>query len=1580
MFSISEPIGKDEFLRIYEETTELAMLMLAPFGIPVNIQNASSNVLSEYRADEDFTNMYRIWEDVISRVLFHSHGITDDRIASSMNLYFEKRAEHDVIQAVEKAKNCIKEIMQSNSDFVEIPFGDLRDVSNDDISNAVAEAMTNIWNTLKQIRKAFGIDPSKNDNENENLFCFDIDENKNIFKKKKFVDHRLLNNQSLGLRVIPWIPSGGDLLSASEIFYEDDSFHKNNDNNDNNIKKNKKNNNDKKMKLEDILNLFKDMQKSMRLRIPCTKEESNCTLDVDLTHKNHSRNKSNKNYWYEIQINCSEWYALISMHSDIKSIYNQSTAVQDAAYQILTDLKDDILQKKEKEHHQFLEKKKKSIDMVGMCAGATCAHPYLSFSSLLNVFECEKKFNSTLDVINHTIGCFDRAEQWIRHSRRLLGFILEGEIETTIFKKNIKKYISSQKNQISEIILEVYNSLHNNDLKQSESQKNHFDKSNNIMRTLNSLGFNIYFEKTDKSDNNTEEDIKNSFIKFEHLAIAPMIGCAAAAVMCAESGILAMITDEVRLSYVECQLYSIQAEGMMCLYECLHLVSMGLVDLYDEQLLKLMNEKQSYSSVDEDNEDEEEQCVDSCEYEINNHFKKNNSDTKVEDPIKLMEDLNSLILLRCDAAINTAAEAMGVDNDKISFTATSLPDQPCHGPALAYSIRSQLFAARAERHRMNNIHGIDTSMTKYQILHKNAATDAFAAFLVSGANDFELASGAEESLRASVVDQPYLEVEEEESNKVVIKKGVKYLRRNWMVGSYLAGYMGLEDSMGIDIDVVGTQIADRGEAILDHMDNFFESKEDILHLDQIDINYDILYHLSTNPESKLLYRAITRGCILMAAAETGAFHVLGDDLSVYDDYWIKDDKNLECTEVQFVDMSDDINNLSSKSDAHYNSPPTRQFRDLLVELHNAITGKGTTRSMFFRREPKMRPMENFLKSKGYCKTDLEGDDVSDIASRSFCGPCPVLVAMRSLVTNAEVMKASGVEIGLEPTCDRPIIDQDCELCAEIEDNEGATIDTVKFESFHDSEKLISSPVWCWFASRYRDLISILLYLDGDMNGALSCLRSAIELTQLFDGLSTSQITLEYLIDLKTRLGAILVEMDHIEEARTELNSALDYIKVLERYQKEAEVRKKKDNSNDDDIDDVYKSESDTGEYFLDLFHQNAFKSIQIDEIKDGVHDDGISQPEMDGSDNNNTRYDDNIKQEKMVALYSDVLFHQRKASVLLHLAETILAASTNISMDMDMEGSGVGLSNTASELQHVEKLVRDGLNSSSFALYSCEKLNEELILAERRWSPNTLKSQWYSITVRDCIICSSDRSTNKDMKVCLLSGGKYGSRKKPGSLCARTKFRLLRQHSNLQAMLAISLFRSSPSHPEHSIQTAQRGLFQLDDKFKNLADSIDLLPLLENNFGEYYAFHSGLTSTKLYDVSLILALGELMAQAGNVTSAITFFRKAALKQVTNPLPHLSGAKIYVTLRQHIQALLHANFAVRLDPSFVPGLIDLAAVYRSKGNAGQAEQVLSVALDMCNSRGSEWRDIVAAHGVSRIQKDVANKLGLNGILC
>ena len=101
MFSISEPICKDEFLRIYEETTELAMLMLAPFGVPRNIQN----VLSDYRAEEDFTNMYRVWEDVISRVLFHSQGITDDRIASSMNLYFEKRAEYDVIEAVETAKN-----------------------------------------------------------------------------------------------------------------------------------------------------------------------------------------------------------------------------------------------------------------------------------------------------------------------------------------------------------------------------------------------------------------------------------------------------------------------------------------------------------------------------------------------------------------------------------------------------------------------------------------------------------------------------------------------------------------------------------------------------------------------------------------------------------------------------------------------------------------------------------------------------------------------------------------------------------------------------------------------------------------------------------------------------------------------------------------------------------------------------------------------------------------------------------------------------------------------------------------------------------------------------------------------------------------------------------------------------------------------------------------------------------------------------------------------------------------------------------------------------------------------------------
>ena len=69
---MAQPVPKSVFLDAYEETTLLAQLLVAPFGLPPG--GAAADVLGGDAAVEEYTAVYRQWEDVLSRKVYAAKG------------------------------------------------------------------------------------------------------------------------------------------------------------------------------------------------------------------------------------------------------------------------------------------------------------------------------------------------------------------------------------------------------------------------------------------------------------------------------------------------------------------------------------------------------------------------------------------------------------------------------------------------------------------------------------------------------------------------------------------------------------------------------------------------------------------------------------------------------------------------------------------------------------------------------------------------------------------------------------------------------------------------------------------------------------------------------------------------------------------------------------------------------------------------------------------------------------------------------------------------------------------------------------------------------------------------------------------------------------------------------------------------------------------------------------------------------------------------------------------------------------------------------------------------------------------
>jgi len=119
-FAVATPVSKPLFLDTYKDIAYASQLLLAPLGTTLRV--SVTQVLGNSQAAEEYTRIFRSWEEVVSRAVYARKGISDDKVAASMHQFLEVDKDHEVLTAIGAEADSILKILTS-PDAVEMPRG-----------------------------------------------------------------------------------------------------------------------------------------------------------------------------------------------------------------------------------------------------------------------------------------------------------------------------------------------------------------------------------------------------------------------------------------------------------------------------------------------------------------------------------------------------------------------------------------------------------------------------------------------------------------------------------------------------------------------------------------------------------------------------------------------------------------------------------------------------------------------------------------------------------------------------------------------------------------------------------------------------------------------------------------------------------------------------------------------------------------------------------------------------------------------------------------------------------------------------------------------------------------------------------------------------------------------------------------------------------------------------------------------------------------------------------------------------------------------------------------------------------------
>ena len=93
-FAIAQPLGREDFLKLYRQVTLFSRLLFAPFGI----HDQTLDLIGQKSFLETYSTTYQQVEDVLSKCVFRYHGYEDDRIIATMHKFVGQQAKDAVVR------------------------------------------------------------------------------------------------------------------------------------------------------------------------------------------------------------------------------------------------------------------------------------------------------------------------------------------------------------------------------------------------------------------------------------------------------------------------------------------------------------------------------------------------------------------------------------------------------------------------------------------------------------------------------------------------------------------------------------------------------------------------------------------------------------------------------------------------------------------------------------------------------------------------------------------------------------------------------------------------------------------------------------------------------------------------------------------------------------------------------------------------------------------------------------------------------------------------------------------------------------------------------------------------------------------------------------------------------------------------------------------------------------------------------------------------------------------------------------------------------------------------------------------
>ena len=118
-FKTATPIGRDLFVETYQDVARISQLLVAPLG--AGYRACATNVISPESALEEYTKLFRQWEEVISRSVYFAKDVPEDRVAASMHLFLEVQKDAEVLTAIREEVASVNSILEPPSVVALVP-------------------------------------------------------------------------------------------------------------------------------------------------------------------------------------------------------------------------------------------------------------------------------------------------------------------------------------------------------------------------------------------------------------------------------------------------------------------------------------------------------------------------------------------------------------------------------------------------------------------------------------------------------------------------------------------------------------------------------------------------------------------------------------------------------------------------------------------------------------------------------------------------------------------------------------------------------------------------------------------------------------------------------------------------------------------------------------------------------------------------------------------------------------------------------------------------------------------------------------------------------------------------------------------------------------------------------------------------------------------------------------------------------------------------------------------------------------------------------------------------------------------